>query len=132
MWFIEMLEFIVACVPHRGFGPHEASQREHQTASSEQPEHHGGKITTLSFCCCFFKSHIVFQRLLFTEENKSKVLLQMSFACAVELPAVTLTHFKVDVAETLCSISSCLWLRICAFRVMTELLIFRFVAVSQV
>lgn len=89
-------------------------------------------MTTLSFCCCFFKSHIVFQRLLFTEANKSKVLLQMSFACAVELPAVTLTHFKVDVAETRCSISSCLWLRICAFRVMTELLIFRLVAVSQV
>lgn len=52
-------------------------------------------MTTLSFCCCFFKSHIVFQRLLFTEANKSKVLLQMSFACAVELPAVTLMHFKV-------------------------------------
>lgn len=31
----------------------------------------------------------------------------MSFACA-ELPAATLTHFRVDVAETLCSISSCL------------------------
>lgn len=44
----------------------------------------------------------------FHKENKSKVLLQMLFACA-ELPAATLTHFRVDVAETLCSISSCLW-----------------------
>lgn len=101
------LWWIYCSVPHRAAVWARRGFTARASNSSQQPEYHAGEITTrfvvvvsLNLTSCFMVT--------FHKENKSKVLLQMSFACA-ELPAATLTHFRVDVAETLCSISSCLW-----------------------